>query len=168
MGNSEAGEKLLIGAREYPSAPIVGVGAVVIDGDRVLLVRRDREPLRGQWSVPGGAVELGETLEQAIVREVGEETGLTVVPVAVLKALDKIDRDATGRVRYHYVLIDFSCRILGNPEALVAASDISEARWVPVAGLRQSAEFALPEWTMAVIEDGYRHARENFDRETTS
>ncbi len=158
----------MVGAREYPLAPIVGVGSVVIDGDRVLLVRRGREPLLGQWSIPGGAVELGETLEQAIVREVAEETGLSIAPVAMLKTFDKIDRDAAGRVRYHYVLTDFLCRVAEKPETLHAASDISEARWVTMAILRQSAEFAVAEWTMAMIEDGYRLARKNFDRETTA
>jgi mutator protein MutT len=149
-------------------APIAGVGAVVIDGDRVLLVRRGQEPLLGQWSIPGGAVELGETLEQAIIREVMEETGLTIVPAAMLKTFDKIDYDAVGRVRYHYVLTDFLCRVAGKPQMLHAASDISEVRWVAMATLRQSEEFAVAAWTMAMIETGYRQARKDFDRETTA
>ncbi len=146
--------------REYPAAPIVGVGAIVIEQDRVLLVRRNREPLLGQWSVPGGAVELGETLEQAIVREVAEETGLTIEPLAVLKAFDRIERDApddrnpTGRVRFHYVLIDFLCRLVGAAKTPKAASDVSDVQWVPLETLRDSTEFLLPDWTLEVIEKG--------------
>ena len=97
--------------REYPKSPLVGVGAVVFDADSVLLVRRAKAPLAGEWSLPGGAVELGETLEEAIVREVAEETGLRVMPLQVVKVFDHIDRDAEGGIRFHYVLVDFLCRI---------------------------------------------------------
>jgi 8-oxo-dGTP diphosphatase len=144
--------------REYPSAPIVGVGAVVIEAGRVLLVRRNREPLLGQWSVPGGAVELGETLEQAIVREVAEETGVAIAPTTVLKAFDRIERDSAGRVRFHYVLIDFLCKVENMPESLCAATDVSDAQWVSVEKLRHSREFILPDWTLEVIEEGWRRA----------
>ncbi len=118
--------------REYPDAPIAGVGAVILrDGPgaekSVLLIRRARQPLKGEWSLPGGAVELGETLEEAICREVLEETGLIVEPVEVVKAFDRIARDPQGRVQYHYVLIDFLCRITGG--SLVCATDALEARW---------------------------------------
>jgi mutator protein MutT len=118
--------------REYPDAPIAGVGAVIIrdepDGQkRVLLIRRAQEPLKGEWSLPGGAVELGETLEQAVCREVLEETGLVVETVDVVQAFDRISRDPEGRVRYHYVLIDFLCRVLGG--SLVCATDALEGRW---------------------------------------
>ena len=151
----------MIGPREYPSAPIVGVGAVIVDGDMVLLVRRGREPLLGQWSLPGGAVELGESLEQAIVREVEEETGLAIVPVLMLKVVDRIERDSGGEVRFHYVLVDFLCtrKLIVMGDQLHAASDVSEVHWVPVAGLRQSKEFFLPEDVLAVIEDGLRNTR---------
>src|SRR5277367_7191930 len=90
--------------REYPEAPIVGVGAVVIDGTKVLLVRRGQEPLKGEWSLPGGALELGETLQQGVVREVLEETGLIVVPGGIIEIFDRIVRDESGAVRFHYVL----------------------------------------------------------------
>lgn len=118
--------------REYPEAPIAGVGAVIVrDGPKnekqVLLVRRAQEPLKGQWSLPGGAVELGETLEQAICREVLEETGLIVETMAVVEAFDRISRDAEDRVQFHYVLIDFLCRMTGG--ALACATDALEARW---------------------------------------
>ena len=87
------------------------MGAVVFNADCVLLVRRAKAPLAGEWSLPGGAVELGETLEEAIVREVAEETGLRVVPLQVVKVFDHIDRDGEGGIRFHYVLVDFLCRI---------------------------------------------------------
>src|ERR1700757_1735689 len=98
--------------REYPEAPLVGVGAVIIQENQVLLIQRGQEPLKGEWSLPGGALELGETLQQGIRREVLEETGLVVEPVAVVEVLDRISRDAEGRVQYHYVLVDFLCRVV--------------------------------------------------------
>lgn len=118
--------------REYPDAPIAGVGAVIVrdepDGrKRVLLIRRGQEPLKGEWSLPGGAVELGETLEEAICREVLEETGLVVEVVDTVRAFDRISRDETSRVRYHYVLIDFLCQVTGG--SLACATDAVEARW---------------------------------------
>lgn len=118
--------------REYPEAPIAGVGALIVqkgpDGNQqVLLIRRGQEPLKGEWSLPGGAVELGETLEQAIVREVLEETGLVVDVLDTVKAFDRISRDDAGRVRYHYVLVDFLCRVTGG--SLACATDAVEARW---------------------------------------
>lgn len=118
--------------REYPDAPIAGVGAVVVhDGPegqkQVLLIRRAQEPLKGEWSLPGGAVELGETLEEAICREVLEETGLVVETVDVVQPFDRISRDTEGRVRYHYVLIDYLCRVVGG--SLACATDALEGRW---------------------------------------
>jgi 8-oxo-dGTP diphosphatase len=121
--------------REYPDAPIAGVGAVILRdeagrGPVVLLIRRGQEPLKGEWSLPGGAVELGETLEQAICREVLEETGLAVETVDIVEAFDRISRDDQGRVRYHYVLVDFLCRISDGADSAVAcATDALEARW---------------------------------------
>jgi 8-oxo-dGTP diphosphatase len=139
--------------REYPEAPIVGVGAVVIDGTKVLLVRRGQEPLKGEWSLPGGALELGETLQQGVVREVLEETGLIVVPGGIIEILDRIIPDeASGRVRYHYVLIDFVCHVSGG--ALCSASDAEEVRWVERNQLQNG--FRLAPVTMAVIEKAFR------------
>jgi 8-oxo-dGTP diphosphatase len=139
--------------REYPEAPIVGVGAVVIDGTKVLLVRRGQEPLKGEWSLPGGALELGETLQQGVVREVLEETGLIVVPGGIIEILDRITPDeASGRVRYHYVLIDFVCHVSGG--ALCSASDAEEVRWVERDQLQNG--FRLAPVTLVVIEKAFR------------
>ena len=101
---------------------------MIVREGRVLLIRRAQAPLKGEWSLPGGAVELGETLEDAICREVLEETGLVVETVEVVKAFDRISRDDQGRVRYHYVLVDFLCRVVGG--SLECATDALEGRWV--------------------------------------
>jgi 8-oxo-dGTP diphosphatase len=118
--------------RQYPERPIVAVGAVVLDADRVLLVRRGQEPLKGEWSLPGGAVEIGETLEAALVREVREETSLDVVVGPVVKVLDSIRRDASGRAEYHYIIIDYACRVRsGGSIAAAHGTDADDVRWVP-------------------------------------
>jgi 8-oxo-dGTP diphosphatase len=137
--------------REYPEAPIVGVGAVVINGTEVLLVRRGSEPLKGEWSLPGGALEIGETLQQGVVREVFEETGMTVTPAGVIEILDRIIKDEeSGRVRYHYVLIDFVCRVIsGSPRV---GSDADEVRWVDRAALE---EYRVAPVTVRVIEKAF-------------
>jgi len=114
--------------REYPERPLVGVGAVIIHDGCALVVRRASEPLAGQWSIPGGLLELGEKLREGCAREVLEETGLVVEVGPVLDVFDSIFPDADGRTRYHYVLIDFLCRVVGGE--LRAGSDASEARWV--------------------------------------
>jgi 8-oxo-dGTP diphosphatase len=113
--------------REYPDAPLVGVGAIIVEENRVVLVKRGHPPLAGEWSIPGGVLEVGETLRQAAVREAFEETGLTVEPADLLGVFDRILRDADGRTLYHYVLIDFLCRRLGGE--LRAAGDADDARW---------------------------------------
>jgi 8-oxo-dGTP diphosphatase len=142
--------------REYPEAPIIGVGAVVIDGTKVLLVRRGNEPLKGEWSLPGGAVELGETLQQGAVREVLEETGLVVVPAGIVEVLDRITRDeilqngASGRIRYHYVLVDFVCHVTGG--ALREGSDADEVRWM---AREELGEYHLAPITVRVIEKAF-------------
>lgn len=114
--------------RDYPERPIIGVGAVVVQHDRMLLVRRATEPLMGEWSVPGGMLELGEKLRDGTAREVREETGLQVSVGEVLDVFDSIFPDQAGRTQFHYVLIDFLCRPIAG-EA-VAASDVSEVLWV--------------------------------------
>jgi len=115
--------------RRYPSRPLVGVGAVILsDAGEVLIVKRRHEPLAGQWSLPGGMLELGETLEAGVAREMVEETGLVVTVGPVVEAFDRILLDETGRVRYHFVLIDYLCRVRGG--TLVAGSDVEAAELV--------------------------------------
>jgi 8-oxo-dGTP diphosphatase len=140
--------------REYPQAPIVGVGAVVIDGDHVLLIRRGQEPMKGQWSLPGGVLEVGETLLDGVRREVLEETGLEVEPVALIEVLDRIVRDEDGRVQFHYVLVDYLCRVTGGE--LCCATDAVDARWAPRDELDGVAAFTVAVIQKAFREDGSR------------
>jgi 8-oxo-dGTP diphosphatase len=145
--------------REYPRAPIVGVGAVVVDSGRVLLVRRGREPLKGKWSLPGGMLELGESLHAGVVREVEEETGLRVEPVELVELLDRIVREESAdgeRVRFHYVIADYLCRVVGG--ALKAASDAEAVRWVERAEWNSHGPLALDPITVRVIESGWQRA----------
>jgi 8-oxo-dGTP diphosphatase len=134
--------------RSYPERPIVGVGAVILEGDRVLLIERGREPLKGRWSLPGGAVELGETCAEAIVREVREETGLLVEAGPIVAVLDRFRRDEEGRVAYHFVLIDFLCRPIGG--TLGPATDAADCRW---ATLDEAARLPMTEGALDVIRD---------------
>lgn len=147
--------------REYPRAPIVGVGAVVVDAGSVLLVQRGREPLKGKWSLPGGMLELGESLHEGVVREVEEETGLQVEPLELLELLDRIVREETPagkRVRFHYVIADYLCRVTGG--TLKAASDAAAVRWVERAEWNSHSALALDPITVRVIEAGYQRAAE--------
>jgi ADP-ribose pyrophosphatase len=121
--------------REYPQAPVVGVGAVVVKDGQVLLVRRGNEPDRGRWSIPGGVVELGETLAQAAAREVREECRVEIEGGNVLSTFELIQRDEQGRVRYHYVLLDLAAHYRSG-EA-VAGTDAMEVRWVSEAEFEQ-------------------------------
>jgi len=139
-----------ISDRIYPIRPIIGVGGVVLDGDRVLIVRRGREPLKGQWSIPGGAIEVGETREEALAREIREETGLEVDIGPLVAVLDRIRRDATGRVEYHYVLVDYACRPRGG--TVRASTDVDRAEWVK---LDELDRFDMTEGTARVIRDAY-------------
>jgi mutator protein MutT len=110
--------------RKYPDRPYVGVGAVIVQDGKVLLVKRKYEPLAGQWSLPGGAVEVGETLESCLVREMLEETGLEVRVGPVVEVLDRITHDDEGRVMYHFVLVDYLCWPTGG--ALTPDSDVAD------------------------------------------
>jgi 8-oxo-dGTP diphosphatase len=143
--------------REFPEMPLVGVGAVIVDRGRVLLVRRGSEPLKGQWSLPGGLLELGEALTAGVVREVYEETGLTVETVELIELLDRIHRDGE-RVRYHYVIADYLCSVSGGE--LKAASDADAVRWVEHAEWNSHSALKLDPVTVRVIEAGWRRARE--------
>jgi ADP-ribose pyrophosphatase YjhB (NUDIX family) len=114
-------------SRLYPERPVVGVGAVILDAGRVVLIKRRFEPLAGHWSLPGGTLEVGETLEAGVAREVLEETGLVVEVGPVVEVFDRIMLDADTRVRYHFVLIDYLCRPIGG--TLAAGSDVDDAVW---------------------------------------
>ena len=138
-------------SRAYPDRPFVGVGAVIVDdAGRVLLVKRRFEPMAGQWSLPGGAVDVGETLQACVVREMLEETGLEVEVGPVIEVFDRIMHDVDGRVQYHYVLVDYVCRPIGG--TLTAASDVADVAWVEASAL---AEFCLTDKAMAVIAQGF-------------
>jgi 8-oxo-dGTP diphosphatase len=141
--------------REFPLSPLIGVGAVIVDRGRVLLVRRGTEPLRGHWSLPGGLVEVGEALTAALVREVREETGLVVAAVELIELLDRIHREG-DRVRYHYVIADYLCEVVGG--SLQAASDASDVRWVERAEWNSHGALSLEPIAVRVIEAGWQRA----------
>jgi 8-oxo-dGTP diphosphatase len=142
-------------ARQYPERPIVGVGAVIVDDGKVVLIKRKYEPLQGQWSLPGGGVEIGETLEGAVAREMVEETGLDVMVGPVIEVFDRIMRDDEERVRYHYVLIDYLCWPIAGE--LRAGSDVDAAILVEPADL---PAYNLTVKATAVIERALQLARE--------
>lgn len=142
--------------REYPERPIVGVGAVIVDSAarRVVLVRRATPPLLGQWSLPGGAVELGEPLRAAAEREALEETGLVIAAGEVLEVLDRILPGADGRFQFHYVLVDFLCRLRSGE--LHAGGDAAEAAW---AGADELDKFKLEGPALGVIRKAFALAK---------
>lgn len=115
-------------AREYPERPVVGVGAVIVRDGKALIVKRAHEPRKGEWSLPGGHLDLGESLEDAVRREVKEETGLDVTLGPVIETFDRVHRDADGRVRYHFVIIDYIC--WSDAGEAVAGSDAEAVAWV--------------------------------------
>ncbi len=133
-------------SREYPTRPIPGVGVVVRKGDAVLIIQRGNPPRRGDWGIPGGAVELGETWREAAQREVREECGIEIALGDVVDAVDMIFRDDDGRVQYHYTLVDFVADYVSGD--LRAATDVLDARWLPLTAV---SSFELPEITRKVI-----------------
>ena len=141
--------------RHYPNQPLVGVGAVIFRGEDVLLALRGQGPARGVWSLPGGLVELGETLEEAIRRELAEEVGISVQILGIAAVLDRIYRDPDGGFPYHYVLVDFLCDYEAGE--LRPGSDITAARFTPLSAL---AEFELPEFTARVIRRAWEQKRQ--------
>ena len=141
-------------SRQYPAQPIVGVGAVIVEGGKVVLVKRKYEPLAGQWSLPGGRLELGETLEAGLAREMLEETGLVVSVGPVVDVFDRILLDPERRVRYHYVLIDYLCRPVGG--SLTHGSDVAAAELVDPSDI---GRFRLTPKATSVIEKALNMAR---------
>ena len=142
--------------REYPLSPLVGVGAVVVQAGRVLLVQRGTEPAKGQWSIPGGLIDVGESLKDAVIREVREETGLEVEPLELVELLDRIHRDGE-RVRYHYVIADYLCRVQDGD--LQAASDADAVRWAERAEWNSHSSLRIDPVTTRVIEAGWQRVR---------
>jgi len=137
----------IVPPRRYPPRPVVGVGAVIVDEGRVVLIKRKYEPLAGQWSLPGGTLEIGESLEAGVAREMREETGLEVAVGPVVDVFDRILLDTDGRVRYHFVLIDYLCRPIGG--SLVAGSDVADAVLADPGAL---APFRLTPKAISVID----------------
>ncbi|UWZ83228.1 NUDIX hydrolase [Occallatibacter riparius] len=143
--------------REYPLSPLVGVGAVIVQEGRVLLVQRGREPMKGRWTIPGGLIEIGESLLEAVVRETREETGLDIEPIELVELLDRIHREE-GRVRYHYVIADYLCRVTGG--TLAAADDAAAVRWVERAEWNSHSAVAIDPITVRIIEAAWQRARQ--------
>jgi ADP-ribose pyrophosphatase YjhB (NUDIX family) len=141
--------------RRYPQRPIIGVGALILQRDRILMAQRGKEPLKGSWSLPGGALETGESLADGVRREVREETGLDIRPLGVLEIFERIMRDASGTPEYHYVLIDYMCRIVGG--TLAPGDDVCAVEWVR---RRDLPKLQITEGTLAVIEKAFRKRRE--------
>ena len=139
--------------REYPQHPLVGVGAVIVEDGRVLLVKRGKAPLLGEWSIPGGMLELGETMRQGAEREALEETGIVVRATELLGVFDRVVPDDKKATLYHYVLIDFLCqRVSGD---VLAAGDAADARWFTP---DEVAEISLPEDTRNIVQLGFSKA----------
>jgi ADP-ribose pyrophosphatase YjhB (NUDIX family) len=138
-------------SRRYPVRPLLGVGALVFDDQRrILLIERGKEPLKGFWTLPGGLVEPGERLEEALQRELLEETGLDIVPLEVVTIFERIMRDESGQVEYHYVIVDYLCELRGG--ALAAASDVARAGFVERDAMM---ELRMAPGTPPVVEKGY-------------
>ncbi len=145
--------------RDYPDRPFLGVGAVIIDDNKVLLVRRANPPLQGEWSIPGGLVETGESTRDAIIREVLEETALRVEVAALVEVFERILRDNRSRVQYHYVLLDYRCRVVSGQAQ--AGSDVSEVRW---ATLDELELLSVSPETCMVIRKAFDSAAEKSAR----
>jgi ADP-ribose pyrophosphatase YjhB (NUDIX family) len=141
--------------REYPVRPVVGVGGVVISGGRALLVRRAAPPLEGQWSIPGGMLELGETLIEGVQRELAEETGMEVRVAGLIEVFERISLDGTGRPQYHFVVLDYLCEAVGGKSR--AGSDAAEIAWAADAEL---AHYSLTTAATRVIRKAFEMSRQ--------
>jgi 8-oxo-dGTP diphosphatase len=141
--------------RRFPAHPIVGVGGVVIHNDRVLLGKRAHEPLMGEWSLPGGAVEIGETLEAAVARELFEETGLHVEVGPVIEVFDRITRASDGCVEFHFVIVDYLCSVV-RPGELQPGSDVEALQW---ARENELSAYRLTDKALSVVSDAFAMSR---------
>jgi 8-oxo-dGTP diphosphatase len=142
-------------SREYPIRPIVGVGGVTIRGGEVLIMKRATAPLKGEWSIPGGGLDVGETIAEGVQREVEEETGVEVRVLGQIETFERIVRDAEGRVQYHYVILDYLCEAIGGE--LHAGGDATEAAWVAQGEL---GKYRLTESAARVIAKAFAMAKE--------
>jgi len=142
------------GEREYPDRPVVGVGGVVISGGRALLVRRGGPPLEGQWSIPGGMLETGETLLEGVRRELAEETGIEVRVVKLIEVFERISLDTAGKTKYHFVVLDYLCEAAAGEAR--AGSDVTDVAWVRAEDL---GKYRLTETATRVIEKAFQMAR---------
>jgi 8-oxo-dGTP diphosphatase len=115
--------------RLYPDQPVVGIGVVIVKDGKIVLIKRGNEPGKGKWSIPGGIVELGEHIQQTVIREAKEETCLDVTDPRIVDVVDTVEVDADGKIKYHYVIVDFVVKVIGGE--IAAASDAEELRWVP-------------------------------------
>ena len=140
----------MTGQREYPERPLVGVGGVVIAEGRALLIRRGGPPLEGEWSIPGGMLELGETLEEGVRRELAEETGLEVHVLEFIEVFERIFPDDGGRTRYHFVILDYLCEAVSGEAR--AASDVTDVAW---ARKKNLAKYSLTPTATRVIKRAF-------------
>lgn len=140
--------------RRYPKRPMVGVGAIIFRRDRILMAQRGKEPLKGWWSLPGGALEIGESLADGVRREVREETGLEVEPIQMFEIFERIMRDAAGIPEYHYVLIDYVCKVTGG--TLFPGDDVCAVEWVRRKDLNT---LQITEGTLAVIQKAFENRK---------
>ena len=140
--------------REYPSQPIVGVGGVIISNGRALLIKRGSPPLEGHWSIPGGLLEIGETLLEGVRRELREETGMDVRPLELIEVFERIELDGSGKARYHYVVLDYLCEVIGGEAR--AGSDVTHVAWARPDELGQ---YSLSSTATRVIMKAFEMAR---------
>ncbi len=147
-------------SRQYPEHPYIGVGGLVFEAGRVLLVERGKDPLKGWWSLPGGILETGERLIEGVKREVAEETGLEVEPYEMFEIFERILRDDEGRAEYHYVLIDYLCRVTGGEAR--AADDAAGLAWVK---REELGSYRITAGTLEVVERAFEKLRERGELE---
>jgi len=140
--------------REYPERPVVGVGGVVIADDRALLIRRGHPPLEGEWSIPGGTLEVGETIVRGVQRELEEETGIQVRVLDLIEVFERIFPDGNGRTQYHFVILDYLCEIAGGETR--AGGDVTDAAWAAEADL---SKFSLTPTATRVIRKAFEMSR---------